>query len=550
MASKRAKFTSQSELKRFQAKYSSWKGSKKCSKYVELCLNLGACYDFTSEKNPDEEWNSNFDKALEIFEEGVEIAKEIKFKIVFERMIDYGELLYWREIHHENIDTRYKPLEWFSYCLETSKKLKVLQQSIFEAWLGLSMFLIQAYQPAYEFFIKGLDYKFANLHDEVKLEFLRKGAECMRILKKRKEYLKISELEHRFQDYINVPIVEKLIKRFDLDAQMYKRKKAQESPYFLEICHYLKSSANEDKVLNVFFSMVLIKNKMVSKLIPQLLDEYKSGSDYEYNFYHCYMDYHLENGDIDTAIDYCLKALKAEKFDYSEEVDFDGNMYFCQKPWCPTLKIARKAMNLRKFTTANWCYIAVLENLGNVGKAKDCKVKDYKSIAYDIMSECTYNLLWTDLGHGVKSQESVELIIDICKNNEFADKSKFDVPLRLAQCLRIQGKYSEASKAIMKSPNKKYAKFFSTICELIHDNEVIHWSVFEGFNCMSDVTNFLTREKDNFDLFPEDNLKFTELLPHFRPKNTLFHFQILQLHNSYRIGSLFKIEKTSIEDYD
>lgn len=195
MASKRVKIFP-GELSRLQNKFLTWRESKKCSKYVELCYNIGSIHWFNSVDAPNETWSGSLNAALEILQIGVDIAQEIKYKMSYEQMTDYGYLLYWNEIHNGNEETRRKPLEWFLNCEKTAKNLKEkkLKESricTLQVFLGLSHFLCHEYSQASEYFIKGFKYKIKNLCPEMLDEFLKKGAECMKILKKPKAYLMI-----------------------------------------------------------------------------------------------------------------------------------------------------------------------------------------------------------------------------------------------------------------------------------------------------------------------------------------------------------------------
>ena len=272
MASKRVKLSSKEELKRLETRFLKWKGSKECSKYVELCFNLGASFYFNAES--EDAWNQADDKALETFQIGVNIASKIKYKLSFDQMTDYGRLLYWKEDRNESTPaTKRKPLEWFLYCLKTAKRLKQKQICIIEIYLGMSYFLCQEYSQASKYFLKGLEYKVSNIENDLLGEFFTKGAECMKILKKPKAYLKIMTEAIYVDEDIDGIHVENLIKMFDLDVKIHKKKKGQDCPYFERICYCLKRECNVDKYLNVFFCIVLIKNKLITNLIPTLLDE-------------------------------------------------------------------------------------------------------------------------------------------------------------------------------------------------------------------------------------------------------------------------------------
>ena len=67
-----------------QRQYVSWRGSRKTSKFVELSFQLGQ--GFLAQDNDRR-------RALETMKQGIDIAKDIGYKLKFLQMVNYGQ---WR----------------------------------------------------------------------------------------------------------------------------------------------------------------------------------------------------------------------------------------------------------------------------------------------------------------------------------------------------------------------------------------------------------------------------------------------------------------------
>ena len=79
-------------------KYEKWEATLKNPKYIDLCFRLGkSCVELDERK-----------KALEIFQEMVDTAQEIDFKLSFEQMILFSEMLIKPESNRAPILDKYK----------------------------------------------------------------------------------------------------------------------------------------------------------------------------------------------------------------------------------------------------------------------------------------------------------------------------------------------------------------------------------------------------------------------------------------------------------
>ena len=81
------------KIVQLKKKYDNWGPSTKNPQYVDLCFKLGKCYaEFKLGKTYPEQQELR-KKAFDILQVMVNTAKEIDFKLCFEQMILYSEML-------------------------------------------------------------------------------------------------------------------------------------------------------------------------------------------------------------------------------------------------------------------------------------------------------------------------------------------------------------------------------------------------------------------------------------------------------------------------
>ena len=98
--------------------------------------------------------------------------------------------------------------------------------------------------------------------------------------------------------------------------------------------------------------------------------------------------------------------------------------------------------------------------------------------------------------------------------NVLSKKFSLDLSIEIAQCLRKQGKYIEAKKAIGLGLGNDYRNIFKGVCLLQNRKENLNAAdiefekVIKGIKSFKDVKKLLSANKKYWQLFPEDEIIF------------------------------------------
>jgi len=142
---------------------------------------------------------------------------------------------------------------------------------------------------------------------------------------------------------------------------------------------------------------------------------------------------------------------------------------------------------------------------------------------------------------------------DCINGIQFYKRRRFDPLTRIAQCWRIEGNFDNAIKSIDDSLtiDKNYKHIFKGICNY-HKTKNVDFldtefaKVIETFGTFNDVKQILNKNKEAFEIFPEDRfLLIDRILPFLkrRLKKSIsmdFIRQIENLKNSLRVTYYLK----------
>ena len=268
-------------------KYEKWEATLKNPKYIDLCFRLGkSCVELDERK-----------KALEIFQEMVDTAQEIDFKLSFEQMILFSEMLIKPESNRAPVLDKYKKgldpsqqdiyrLGWICNSLEEmkSRNFRPKQITECEAHTAIAYYRCQNYRGAYCHFMKSLDYKSRNLSDGILFDFISCGVDNMIMLNKKEELLQFYKIRSQYgNNNCSESHVNDMIALFALDWELYKHENLEDSPYFSEIVKAIDKLVNHgtqisDQVdyLYVDFSLSLLNLGILSDWVLKLLAAYNT----------------------------------------------------------------------------------------------------------------------------------------------------------------------------------------------------------------------------------------------------------------------------------
>ena len=540
-------------------KFKNWTGSKKSDKFIDLCFDLGKSYvekndelikalkelDYEDTENK-VDCNDHRKKALIYMQMGVDIAEEIKHDLNFDQMIDYGHLLLRGPISSmslleycedlvPNARTK-KAMKWLEKCLckMESKKFRPKQINICEALLAIAYYQNKKGLHAFEYFVKSLDQKSRHLPNHILWDFLKCGIDTLKSLGKKEELIQLYKVRLQFGDSTSGSnYVEELMELFEVDYEIQDYGDVEESPYFHDVLKAIDKHnkdpeerpsswpTTEDfgpnpvnaefcefaKLYYLDFAYKLLKLGALTNFIPKCLDQvapyvnskYPYIEFYTFKFYHTYMKYCYMNGEYEKCIDFgnlCIKYFHVEMIEKEIAPDFG-----CEGSLC----LAKTISN---------AYI----ELGNLGKA----ISTLKTLS-----------------------------------NRFSKSEwEIDVSVQIAQCLRMQGKYFEAKKALDESPNKNddYKNIFRGMCySHLNPDDLKKFcdkefeKVIKKIKSFNDVKELFNRNKKEFQMFPQDAITFVDrIVPILKkqPNSVLslkFVNQIFALKNSLSVSEYLRL---------
>ena len=268
-------------------KYEKWEATLKNPKYIDLCFRLGkSCVELDERK-----------KALEIFQEMVDTAQEIDFKLTFEQMILFSEMLIKPESNGAPVLDKYKKdldpsqqdiyrLGWICNSLDEmkSRNFRPKQITECEAHAAIAYYRCQNYRGAYNYFMKSLDYKSRNLSDGILFDFISCGVDNMIMLNKKEELLQFYKIRSQYgNNNCSESHVNDMIALFALDWELYKHENLEDSPYFSEIVKSIDKLVNNGTHLPndvdhlyVDFSLSLLNLGILSDWVLKLLAAYNT----------------------------------------------------------------------------------------------------------------------------------------------------------------------------------------------------------------------------------------------------------------------------------
>ena len=340
------------KIVKLKEKYDNWGSSTKNSKYIDLCFNIGKSYNELNDRK----------KALDALQGMVNAAKEIDFKLSFEQMILYSELLIkpkpnWKAINQPTLD-RYqkekppskkylKTLDWIcnSFAEMKSRNFRPKQITECEVHLAIAFYKCQNYVKAYDYFMFSFDYKSRNLPENIFWSFICCGIDNMKMLNKTEDLLKFYKVRSQYgsenpskptpEQFGNTyncseVYVSDMITLFEFDWELFKHESLEASPYFNEVVkaiERLKTFGIFYDYFYVDFSLSLLKLGILTDWIPKFLISYNNSAKYDiftdkikFRYQYCMMKYHFMRGENPLAVKH---GMKAENI-YEKDADTQG----------------------------------------------------------------------------------------------------------------------------------------------------------------------------------------------------------------------------------
>ena len=342
------------KIVQLKKKYDNWGPSTKNPKYVDLCFKLGKCYAEFKLGKTYAELIELRKKALDILQVMVNTAKEIDFKLCFEQMILYSEMLIKPDPNLAPSFNQYGPpskeelktLNWICNSLAEmkSRNFRPKQISECEIHVAIAYYKCQNFIKAYDYFMFSFDYKSRNLSENIIWSFTCCGMNTMKKLDKKEDLLKFYKIRSQWHgqrgNNMSEGYIEDMINLFELDWELYKHENLEESPYFNEVIKaierlkkYVGHPPDNIDHLYIDFSLTLLNLGIINDWIPKLLVSYNSAKeDNSYNtekfrYQYCIMKYHFMRGENLLAVRHGMlaKNLYDNDSDIGLEYDPDNN---------------------------------------------------------------------------------------------------------------------------------------------------------------------------------------------------------------------------------
>ena len=341
------------KIAQLKKKYDNWGPSTKNPQYVDLCFKLGKCYAEFKLGKTYAELQELRKKAFDILQIMVNTAREIDFKLCFEQMILYSELLIKPDPNLAPSFNRYqkgppskeelKTLNWVCNSLAEmkSRNFRPKQISECEIHVAIAYYKCKNFVKAYDYFMLSFDYKSRNLSENIIWSFTCCGMETMKKLDKKEELLKFYKIRsqwwHRKDgNTLCEGYIEHMINLFELDWELYKHENLEESSYFNEVMKAIERLKNyvghpPDNIDHVYIdlSLSLLNLGIINDWIPKLLTSYNSvKEDKDYNtekfrYHYCIMKYHFMRGENLLAVRHGMIAKNFYDNDSDIRLEYD-----------------------------------------------------------------------------------------------------------------------------------------------------------------------------------------------------------------------------------
>lgn len=429
-----------------------------------------------------------------------------------------------------------KALSWFLACYEEMKKrnFREKQKIACEAYIGISYFKCQNHKKAYEYFIRNFEYKASKLPNDVLWDYIECGIENLQFLGKKKDLLEFRKARLMSFGSYNEEGALEMMKIFEIDVELHLYQDPEESPYFQDVLKAIKDVDMVQKncnYLNVKFVMSLLSRNLLTPWIPKLLEAYDFGDEhgYRYQYFHSYMEYCFKIGDYEGCINYAPVAI--DQFDLYDE-DFD----FCKGIWCPVRTLGDAYFANGQSREGFNAYNVAWDHARNSGASQNEEFSIVERLSRQLFLNCD----------PIKAEKVCQ---DALKCHDKVTDSKFDPYVRIAQCLRKQGKKAEAKSVMMKDVKVVDANYKSIFLgcleyELSQDEKKADKQfvrVIKKLEHYNNLKKVLADNSDNLTLFPGDAQFFVKrAYSKSKMFGPTFQNQLLHLYNSMKISSQIK----------